>query len=82
MIEGTTFHVKTDHKTIIGAMQRTIDRDLPRETRQLNFISIYSTDLRPLAGADNTLADALSQARRTHALFCHPLRQRGRETTT
>ena len=62
MIEGTTFHVKTDHKPILGAMQRTTDRDIPRETRHLNFISIYTTDLRHLAGADNTVADALSRA--------------------
>ena len=62
MIEGTTFHVKTDHKPILGAMQRTTDRDVPRETRHLNFISIYTTDIRHVAGTDNTVADALSRA--------------------
>ena len=61
MVEGTPFHIKTDHKPIIGAMQRTADRDIPRETRHLNYISIYTTDIRHISGTDNTVADALSR---------------------
>lgn len=62
MIEGTKFHIKTDHKPLIGAMERTTERANPRETRQLNLISIYTTDIRHLSGVDNTVADALSRA--------------------
>lgn len=60
MVEDNTFHIKTDYKPIIGAMQRTTDRDIFRKMRLLNYISIYTTDQRHLTGADNTAAGALS----------------------
>jgi cleavage and polyadenylation specificity factor subunit 1 len=62
MVEGTSFHVKTDHKPLIGAMQRAAERDIPRETRHLNYISIFTSDIRHISGTDNTVADALSRA--------------------
>ena len=34
----------------------------PRQTRQLLFISKFTTDVRHVSGADNIVADALSRA--------------------
>jgi cleavage and polyadenylation specificity factor subunit 1 len=61
MIEGTYFHLATDHKPLVGAMHKAAVREIPRETRHLNFISIFTNDIRHIAGEDNTVADALSR---------------------
>lgn len=61
MVEGTSFHLKTDHNPIIGALQRTADSYITCETRHLNYINFYTTDIRHISSEDKTVADALSR---------------------
>lgn len=60
-IEGVDFHVLTDHQPIIKSMHKKSKRDLPREERWLEYISIYTTDIRHIKGTHNVVADALSR---------------------
>ena len=61
MLEGRPFYVYTDHKPLIYAFNAKPDRYSPREIRQLDFISQYTTDLRHVKGRDNVVADTLSR---------------------
>ena len=61
MLEGRPFYVYTDHKPLIYAFNAKPDRYSPREIRQLDFISQYTTDLRHVKGQDNVVADILSR---------------------
>lgn len=60
-VEGVNFHILTDHQPLIRAILRKKARDLPREERWLEFISIYTTDIRHIKGSHNVVADALSR---------------------
>lgn len=82
MVEGTILYVKTNHKPTPEPCSAQ-----PTETSHVKYvtstISIYTTDLQHLAGADNTVANSLSHADEDqsvehtrdaeHMLFCHPL---------
>ena len=46
-------------------MKSSSDKYSPRESRHLNYISEFSTDIRHISGANNVVADALS---RIHSL--------------
>ena len=61
MLEGRPFCVYTDHKPLIHAFNAKPDRHSPREIRQLDFISQFTTDLRHVKGQDNVVADTLSR---------------------
>lgn len=61
MMEGTAFHLKTNHKPTIAALQRATDRDIPRGTRHLNYISIFTTDIGHISDEDNSVAYPLSR---------------------
>ena len=60
-LEGRHFHVLTDHKPLIYAFKAAPDRYSPREIRQLDYISQFTTDIRAVKGIDNAPADALSR---------------------
>jgi cleavage and polyadenylation specificity factor subunit 1 len=60
-ITGLDFTIFTDHKPLVGAIHKRQERDIPRESRQLSFISQFTTDLRHVAGESNQVADALSR---------------------
>ena len=60
-IEGSKFHVLTDHQPILKALNKKSSRDLPREERWLDFISIFTTDIRHIKGSHNIVADAVSR---------------------
>ena len=62
LLEGRSFVVYTDHKPLTHALHGRPDRYSPREIRQLDFISQFTTDLRHIAGKNNLAADALSRA--------------------
>ena len=59
-LEGTcrSFHVLTDHKPLKFALNARFDRHSPRQARQLDYISQFTSTIR---GLDNTVADALSR---------------------
>lgn len=59
-VEGRVFSVYTDHKPLINAMTSKAERS-PRQSRHLDFISQFTTDIRHIKGKDNAVADALSR---------------------
>lgn len=60
-IEGRNFTIFTDHKPLIYAYQQKFDKALPRQIRQLNFISQFTTDIQHVSGKFNIPADFLSR---------------------
>src|SRR5215469_6527761 len=60
-LEGRDFHILTDHKPLTFAISSRHDRHNPRESRQLDYISQFSTDIRHIPGSLNVTADALSR---------------------
>ncbi|KMQ85929.1 pol polyprotein [Lasius niger] len=61
MIEGRNFHIITDYKPLVYAFKKKADQMSSRQTRQLLFISEFSTDIRHITGTENIVADALSR---------------------
>ena len=61
-LEGRTFPIFTDHRPLTFAMAKSLEPWSHRQARHLEYISQYSTNIRHVAGADNAVADALSQA--------------------
>ena len=61
-LEGRCFHILTDHRPLVFAMQAAGTSHSPRELRHLSYVAEFTTDLRFLRGADNVVADALSRA--------------------
>ena len=60
-LEGHEFYVLTDHKPLIHALSASPSRYSPRETRHLDFISQFTSDIRHIHGQANPVADALSR---------------------
>ena len=60
-VEGRQFHVLTDHKPLIFALQSQSDRYTPRQFRHLDYISQFTSDIRHVNGTANCVADALSR---------------------
>jgi len=56
------FFSKTDHRALVYAIQSSSCNHSPRESRQLSYVSEFTTDVRHVSGADNVVADALSRA--------------------
>lgn len=68
MFEGKQLIIFTDHKPLTFAFTKsTPDSESPRRTRQLLFISEFTTDIRFVRGEENASADALS---RIDAISC------------
>lgn len=63
MFEGRPLTIYTDHRPLCFAFQKLgkNDKELPRRTRQLLFISEFTTDIRHVTGQDNVVADTLSR---------------------
>ena len=61
-VEGREFFVLSDHKPLTYALAVHTDKYTPRQTRHLDFISQFTTDIRHVKGNDNSVADALSRA--------------------
>ena len=60
-IEGREFYVLTDHKPLTYALSSHSNRHSPRQTRHLDLISQFTSDIRHVKGVDNPVADALSR---------------------
>ena len=50
-IEGREFHVWTDHKPLTFSFATNSNRYSPRQARQLDFISQFTTDIRHVKGS-------------------------------
>jgi hypothetical protein len=60
-LEGRNFTIFSDHKPLIYAFQKKPDQCTPRQARQLDVISQFSTNIRHIKGEENTPADTLSR---------------------
>lgn len=61
MVEGRKLIIKTDHKPLVFAFRQKSTKASPRQWRQLDFISQFTTEIIHVAGANNQIADALSR---------------------
>ncbi|UYV70018.1 hypothetical protein LAZ67_7001483, partial [Cordylochernes scorpioides] len=59
--EGREFVIFTDHRPLIFAFLQKPEKAAPRQIRQLQFISQFSTDIRHVEGQNKIVADALSR---------------------
>lgn len=59
-LQGRDFSVFTDHMPLCSAITSNTERS-PRETRQLDFVSQFTRDIRHVSGTNNQAADALSR---------------------
>lgn len=60
-LEGRTFTIKTDHKPLIFALQKTSQCSSARVARQLAYISQFDCSIEHISGKNNSVADALSR---------------------
>ena len=61
MVEAREFSIFTDHKPLTYTFAQKLEKASPRQSRHLDFISQFTTDIRHIAGKDNVVADALSR---------------------
>ncbi|GFX34131.1 transposon Tf2-6 polyprotein [Trichonephila clavipes] len=61
MLEARDFTVFTDHKPLSYAFRQKSDKCSPRQFRQLDFISQFTTNIVHIPGSDNIAADVLSR---------------------
>ncbi|GFW57211.1 hypothetical protein TNCV_541271 [Trichonephila clavipes] len=59
MLEARDFTVFTDHKLLTYAFRQKSDKCSPRQIRQLDFISQFTTNIVHIPGSDNIAADVL-----------------------
>ena len=71
IVEERPFHISTDHKPHIFALQSKTERRSPRQARHLAFIFEFTSDIRHIDGHANHVADALS--RNVYALTQAPV---------
>lgn len=60
-IEGRQLLIKTDHKPLTFAFLQKSGKASPRQVRQLDFISQFTTEIVHVNGHENIVADALSR---------------------
>ncbi|KAL1116676.1 hypothetical protein AAG570_005148 [Ranatra chinensis] len=61
LLEGRQIQTHTDHKPLTFAFRQPHLNAPPRRTRQLTYISQFTTGIRFLVGSDNPVADTLSR---------------------
>jgi hypothetical protein len=61
MLEGRAFVIFTDHKPLVGGINRVSDLWSARQRRQLSYIAEFAATLRHISGESNVVADALSR---------------------
>ncbi|GFU11222.1 hypothetical protein TNCV_3290331 [Trichonephila clavipes] len=61
MLEARDFTVFTDHKPLTYAFRQKSDKCSPRQIRQLDFISQFTTNIVHIPGSDNIADDVLSR---------------------
>ncbi|CAH8604747.1 unnamed protein product [Schistosoma rodhaini] len=61
LLQGRDFTIMTDHKPLCYSFSMSYDRHSPREARQLDYISQFTTDIQFIKGHSNIVADALSR---------------------
>lgn len=61
MLDGRQFTVYTDQRPLSHAFHQNLDKASPRQLRQLDYISQFTTDIRYIRGQDNIVADLMSR---------------------
>lgn len=61
LLESRQFVIKTDHKPLTYAFAQRLDKASPRQLRQLDYISQFSTEIIHIKGEQNVVAEALSR---------------------
>ncbi len=61
MLEARPFHVLTDHRPLVFALQNASEERSARQLRHLSFIAEFTSDVRHMVGKSNVVADALSR---------------------
>lgn len=69
MVEGRVFTIHTDHKPLIYSFNKKNDQSSPRQIRQLDFISQFSTNIHHVPGEQNVAADCLSRINSVQSEF-------------
>ena len=59
-LEGRIFTIFTDHKPLTFALNSKTERS-PRQTRHLEYIAEFTSDIKYIKGKDNIVADTLSR---------------------
>lgn len=59
-VEGREFFVLTDHKPLVHALGSKTERS-PRQSRHLDYVSQFTSDIRYVKGEENVVADTLSR---------------------
>ena len=67
-LEGRSFKIVTDHKSITRVILEPSTNLSPRQSRYIDFIAQYSTDVIYISGSKNVVADCLSRTQ-CNALF-------------
>ena len=62
LLEGRDFTVFTDHKPLTYALHVNTEKYTPRDTRQLDYISQFTSDIWYMKGSENIVADTLSRS--------------------
>lgn len=60
-LEARNFVIFTDHKPLTFAFRQKTEKFSPRQSRQLDYIAQFSTDIQHVSGINNPVADALSR---------------------
>lgn len=66
-VEGHKLIIMTDHKPLMTAINSKTDCS-PRQTRHLEFIAQFTTDIRHISGKEYVVADALSRTDEVSAI--------------
>ncbi|GFX91328.1 retrovirus-related Pol polyprotein from transposon 17.6 [Trichonephila clavipes] len=61
MLEGHNFTIFTDHMPLTFAFKQKLNKWSPKENRQLDLISQFTTDIKNIKGTENVFADTLSR---------------------
>lgn len=61
MLEARDFCLYTDQKPLTYAFKQRSEKCSPRQCRQLDFISQFTTEIKHIKGSENIVADALSR---------------------
>ena len=61
LLEGQHFHVLTDHKPLMYALNTRSDRHSLRQARHLDYILQFTSTIRHVHGLDSVVADTLSR---------------------
>ena len=62
LLEGRDFTVFTDHKPLTYALHVNTEKYTSRDTRQLDYISQFTSDIQYIKGSDNIVADTFSRS--------------------